>query len=224
MRTVRALSIFDRVASGLPDDEVTSHQSLHIVGGGMAGSEAAWAAAQRRARRGPARDAPQGRHLRAPDRQAGRDGLLQLLPLRRRRTERGRAAALGDARGRVADHAGRRPAPAARGRRAGRRPRGLFGLASPSSCAPCPTSRVVEEEVTALPDDGHWIFATGPLTSDALGAAILAETGAERLAFFDAIAPDRPCRQHRHGHGLGAVALRQGRDRGRAHAPISTAR
>ena len=52
-----------------------------------------------------------------------------------------------------------------------------------------PNVRVVEQEVTALPDDGHWIFATGPLTSEALGAALLAETGAERLAFFDAIAP-----------------------------------
>ena len=52
-----------------------------------------------------------------------------------------------------------------------------------------PNVTVVEEEVAALPSDGHWIFATGPLTSEALGRAILAETGAERLAFFDAIAP-----------------------------------
>jgi methylenetetrahydrofolate--tRNA-(uracil-5-)-methyltransferase len=52
-----------------------------------------------------------------------------------------------------------------------------------------PNVTVVEGEITALPDRGHWIFATGPLTSPALGAAIQAETGAERLAFFDAIAP-----------------------------------
>ena len=45
------------------------------------------------------------------------------------------------------------------------------------------------EEITELPDQGHWIFATGPLTSAALGQAIAAETGAEALAFFDAIAP-----------------------------------
>lgn len=44
-------------------------------------------------------------------------------------------------------------------------------------------------EVTALPAEGTWIFATGPLTSPALGQAIRAETGAESLAFFDAIAP-----------------------------------
>lgn len=49
--------------------------------------------------------------------------------------------------------------------------------------------RISHEEITELPTDGHWIMATGPLTSEALGAAIQAETGADRLAFFDAIAP-----------------------------------
>ncbi len=44
-------------------------------------------------------------------------------------------------------------------------------------------------EVTALPDDGHWIIATGPLTSGNLANAIRAETGEDSLAFFDAIAP-----------------------------------
>ncbi|KMW57277.1 tRNA uridine 5-carboxymethylaminomethyl modification enzyme GidA [Candidatus Rhodobacter oscarellae] len=52
-----------------------------------------------------------------------------------------------------------------------------------------PLVTVVAEELTALPQDGEWIIATGPLTSDALGQAIAAETGAEALAFFDAIAP-----------------------------------
>ncbi|MBK5945118.1 methylenetetrahydrofolate--tRNA-(uracil(54)-C(5))-methyltransferase (FADH(2)-oxidizing) TrmFO [Rhodobacter veldkampii DSM 11550] len=44
-------------------------------------------------------------------------------------------------------------------------------------------------EITDLPRDGHWIIATGPLTSGALAHSIRAETGAEHLAFFDAIAP-----------------------------------
>ena len=44
-------------------------------------------------------------------------------------------------------------------------------------------------EISDLPESGHWIIATGPLTSDALGRAIAHETGAEALAFFDAIAP-----------------------------------
>ncbi|MGB1236377.1 MAG: methylenetetrahydrofolate--tRNA-(uracil(54)-C(5))-methyltransferase (FADH(2)-oxidizing) TrmFO, partial [Planktomarina sp.] len=52
-----------------------------------------------------------------------------------------------------------------------------------------PLIEVVDAEITTLPDDGHWIIATGPLTSGGLAEAIQAETGAEALAFFDAIAP-----------------------------------
>jgi methylenetetrahydrofolate--tRNA-(uracil-5-)-methyltransferase len=44
-------------------------------------------------------------------------------------------------------------------------------------------------EVRDLPHEGHWIIATGPLTSGALAQSIRAETGADALAFFDAIAP-----------------------------------
>jgi methylenetetrahydrofolate--tRNA-(uracil-5-)-methyltransferase len=51
-----------------------------------------------------------------------------------------------------------------------------------------PNVRVVEGEITALPD-APAIVATGPLTSGALAEAIAAETGQEALAFFDAIAP-----------------------------------
>ncbi|MCC5991527.1 MAG: methylenetetrahydrofolate--tRNA-(uracil(54)-C(5))-methyltransferase (FADH(2)-oxidizing) TrmFO [Rhodobacteraceae bacterium] len=52
-----------------------------------------------------------------------------------------------------------------------------------------PNIRLERGEIAALPDSGHWIIATGPLTSTALGQAIAAETGAQALAFFDAIAP-----------------------------------
>jgi methylenetetrahydrofolate--tRNA-(uracil-5-)-methyltransferase len=51
-----------------------------------------------------------------------------------------------------------------------------------------PLVAVETGEATALPDRPA-IVATGPLTSDALGAAIRAATGADALAFFDAIAP-----------------------------------
>src|SRR5215218_8815098 len=51
-----------------------------------------------------------------------------------------------------------------------------------------PRITVAREEVTALPA-GPAIIATGPLTSDALSAAIRAELGDEGLAFFDSIAP-----------------------------------
>jgi methylenetetrahydrofolate--tRNA-(uracil-5-)-methyltransferase len=54
-----------------------------------------------------------------------------------------------------------------------------------------PLIRVETDEVTALPPrgSGQAIVATGPLTSSALAASIMETTGTERLAFFDAIAP-----------------------------------
>ncbi|WP_127561507.1 methylenetetrahydrofolate--tRNA-(uracil(54)-C(5))-methyltransferase (FADH(2)-oxidizing) TrmFO [Nioella ostreopsis] len=52
-----------------------------------------------------------------------------------------------------------------------------------------PLVTVSEAEVTALPDDGPAIIATGPLTSGALAEAIAQEAGQDSLAFFDAIAP-----------------------------------
>lgn len=52
-----------------------------------------------------------------------------------------------------------------------------------------PNITFVREEITALPTEGLTIVATGPLTSPALSEAILKATGAEYLAFFDAIAP-----------------------------------
>ena len=45
------------------------------------------------------------------------------------------------------------------------------------------------EEVTAIPGDGIVIVATGPLTSDALAASIAQLTGSERLFFYDSISP-----------------------------------
>ncbi len=50
-----------------------------------------------------------------------------------------------------------------------------------------PRVTVVREEVVALPVPG--IVATGPLTSDALAEAIRARLGVASLAFYDAIAP-----------------------------------
>ncbi|MFN3643560.1 MAG: methylenetetrahydrofolate--tRNA-(uracil(54)-C(5))-methyltransferase (FADH(2)-oxidizing) TrmFO [Gemmobacter sp.] len=52
-----------------------------------------------------------------------------------------------------------------------------------------PRVRVVSGEIAALPETGHWIIATGPLTSPALAGSIRAATGEDALAFFDAIAP-----------------------------------
>ena len=65
----------------------------------------------------------------------------------------------------------------------------------------------VEEEVTELPSSGHWIFATGPLTSPALGSAIAAASGCRSSGVFRRHRSDRICREHRHVRGLAAVAL-----------------
>jgi methylenetetrahydrofolate--tRNA-(uracil-5-)-methyltransferase len=51
-----------------------------------------------------------------------------------------------------------------------------------------PNIAVVRERVDALPDHPA-IIATGPLTGSKLAEAIAAETGQDALAFFDAIAP-----------------------------------
>ena len=52
-----------------------------------------------------------------------------------------------------------------------------------------PNIEVRREEVVEIPTDEIVIVATGPLTSDALAAAIVRLTGSERLYFFDSISP-----------------------------------
>jgi methylenetetrahydrofolate--tRNA-(uracil-5-)-methyltransferase len=48
---------------------------------------------------------------------------------------------------------------------------------------------VIREEVGELSESGNWLIATGPLTSDSLSQKIMNVTGEDKLAFFDAIAP-----------------------------------
>jgi methylenetetrahydrofolate--tRNA-(uracil-5-)-methyltransferase len=52
-----------------------------------------------------------------------------------------------------------------------------------------PRIRVIREEVTSLDSDGLTIVASGPLTSNALSQEILRITGSEHLAFYDSISP-----------------------------------
>lgn len=52
-----------------------------------------------------------------------------------------------------------------------------------------PNITVIREEVTTIPEHGPVIIATGPLTSDALAESLKTLTRAERLYFFDAISP-----------------------------------
>lgn len=48
---------------------------------------------------------------------------------------------------------------------------------------------IINEEVTSLPTDEITVLATGPLTSDALSSVLKEYTGEENLHFYDAVAP-----------------------------------
>jgi methylenetetrahydrofolate--tRNA-(uracil-5-)-methyltransferase len=65
--------------------------------------------------------------------------------------------------------------------------RDLFSASVHGRVTAHPRICVVREETTTLPSPG--IVATGPLTSDALAEAIRARLGLDALAFYDAIAP-----------------------------------
>ena len=52
-----------------------------------------------------------------------------------------------------------------------------------------PLITVVEEEVTAVPEEGITVVATGPLTSDPMADWIRNNVAGEGLHFFDAVAP-----------------------------------
>ena len=52
-----------------------------------------------------------------------------------------------------------------------------------------PNIEIIEEEVKEIPKEGIVVIATGPLTSDLLAEKIQELTGQERLFFYDAAAP-----------------------------------
>jgi methylenetetrahydrofolate--tRNA-(uracil-5-)-methyltransferase len=65
--------------------------------------------------------------------------------------------------------------------------REVFAAAVSERLTAHPRISILREEVTTLPSPG--IIATGPLTSDALAAVIRERLGQDSLAFYDAIAP-----------------------------------
>ncbi len=163
-------------------------QELHIVGGGMAGSEAAWQAAQLGVnvvihemrpkvetfahRTGNLAEMVCSNSFRSDDDEQNAVGLLHWEM---------RAAG-----GLIMATADRHRLPAGGALAVDRDP---FAEDVTAALKALPNVRVEYGEITELPRDGQWIIATGPLTSSALGQAIAAETGADALAFFDAIAP-----------------------------------
>ncbi|MFN3823546.1 MAG: methylenetetrahydrofolate--tRNA-(uracil(54)-C(5))-methyltransferase (FADH(2)-oxidizing) TrmFO [Pseudorhodobacter sp.] len=163
-------------------------EELNIVGGGMAGSEAAWQAAEAGVdvvihemrpgvgtfahRTGDLAEMVCSNSFRSDDSDRNAVGLLHWE--------------MGAADGIIMQTARAHRLPAGGALAVDR---DAFSAAVTARLRAHPRISLSAGEVTDLPGDGHWIIATGPLTSGALAESIRAETGAEALAFFDAIAP-----------------------------------
>jgi methylenetetrahydrofolate--tRNA-(uracil-5-)-methyltransferase len=161
---------------------------IHIIGGGLAGSEAAWQLAEAGLRvrlsemRGggdstPAHDSDRlaemvcSNSFRSDDAENNAVGLLH----QEMRT-------LGSLILRCAD---KHRVPAGSALAVDRQ---AFADEVTAAVTAHPNISVVRERIDTLPDHPT-IIATGPLTGSALAGAIAAETGSDALAFFDAIAP-----------------------------------
>ena len=164
------------------------HQ-VHIIGGGLAGSEAAWQLARRgiRVRLSEMR----GTGERSPAHQG--DALAELVCSNSFRSDDDTSNAVGllhhemrrcDSLVMAAAEVAKVPAGSALAV-----DRDVFSREVEQRLAVLPSLEVFRERVDVLPSDGPTIVATGPLTAAALADSIGAATGAESLAFFDAIAP-----------------------------------
>jgi methylenetetrahydrofolate--tRNA-(uracil-5-)-methyltransferase len=162
---------------------------VHIIGGGLAGSEAAWQLAQR------------GLRVRLSEMRGGGDmtpahqtaGLAEMVCSNSFRSDDDTKNAVGllhhemrmlDSLIMRAGEVARVPAGSAMAV-----DRDVFSAEVEKALAGHPNITIVRERVDTLPAAGITIVATGPLTAEALAGSIVRATGAERLAFFDAIAP-----------------------------------
>ena len=163
-------------------------KTLHIVGGGMAGSEAAWQAANQGIQVVIHEMRPK---VETFAHQTG--NLAEMVCSNSFRSDDDEQNAVGllhwemrAANGLIMQMAEQHRLPAGGALAVDR---DAFAASVTKALLDHPNVSVSYDEITELPSEGTWIIATGPLTSAGLGAAIQAETGAERLAFFDAIAP-----------------------------------
>jgi methylenetetrahydrofolate--tRNA-(uracil-5-)-methyltransferase len=163
---------------------------IHVIGGGLAGSEAAWQAAEA--------GVPVVLHEMRPHRATDAhktDGLAELVCSNSFRSD----DAEGNAVGLLHEEMRRLSSLVMRCADANKVPAGGalavdrdgFSSAVTAALTAHPLVSVRREEVPGLPppDWDNVIVATGPLTSPALAEAIGAVTGESALAFFDAIAP-----------------------------------
>ena len=163
---------------------------IHIVGGGMAGSEAAWQAANL----GVPVILYEMRGVRSTDAHQT-DFLAELVCSNSFRSDDHTTNAVGVLHEEMRrcgsiqmQMAARHQVPAGSALAVDR---DGFAAAVTEALEHHPLVTVVREEITELPPArlGQVIVATGPLTSPALAEAIRTQTGEEDLAFFDAIAP-----------------------------------
>jgi len=162
---------------------------IHIIGGGLAGCEAAWQAAEA--------GADVVIHEMRPVRPTAvhqTDGLAELVC-----SNSFRADKVDNAVGLIKEEMRRLGSIVLRAADATRVPAGAalavdrhaFSAEVTAAVQGHPRIRVDREEVTKVPGP-EWspvVIATGPLTSDALSQSIQAMVGEEHLSFYDAISP-----------------------------------
>jgi methylenetetrahydrofolate--tRNA-(uracil-5-)-methyltransferase len=164
--------------------------TLHIIGGGLAGSEAAWQAA----RRGVPVVLHEMRPVRMTEAHTG-EGLAELVCSNSFRSD----DSVNNAVGVLHEEMRRTGSLILRAADQSRVPAGgalavdreNFSAAVEAALRAEPLIEIRREEIAGLPP-ADWtsaIVATGPLTSPALAAAIRDAGGEDALAFFDAIAP-----------------------------------
>ena len=161
------------------------HGRVNVIGGGLAGSEAAWQLAERGHdvvvhEMRPVRQTPAHRT----------DRFAELVCSNTfKSTETSNAHGLLKAEMRLLGSLVLRAADEARipGGSALTVDRDVFSAYVHEHVAGHPRITTVRAESVEIPSPG--VIATGPLTSDALAAAIRARLGVESLAFYDAIAP-----------------------------------
>src|SRR5215469_15576437 len=164
--------------------------SLHIIGGGLAGSEATWVLAEGGLNVALHEMRPKCRTFAHQT-----DGLAELVCSNSFRSDDAINNAVGllheemrRAGSLIMHIADRHKLPAGGALAVDREG---FSHAVTEALSRHPRITLVRDEVCELPstDWGQVIVATGPLTSEALGASIAEATGESHLAFFDAIAP-----------------------------------
>src|SRR5690349_12066063 len=162
-------------------------QEIHIIGGGLAGSEAAWQVARAGGRAILYEMRP------AASTQAHKtDALAELVCSNSLKSEQENSAPwLLKQELRALDSLLLRAAAAARvpGGHALTVDREVFSKEITGAIASEPLIELRREEVTSIPASSITIVATGPLTSDALAQEITSLTGSGRLYFYDSISP-----------------------------------